>query len=313
MIIDCHRHVWAETKQLHDGSLGGAAGLPGWVDNNGPSLTDQTEAPIRGMVDCSILLGFKSKLLGAQIPNDFVKQCMDEYADCTVGFAGVDPTDRSTPAETAELVGKQGFAGVVISPGAQGFHPCDTRAMNLYAKLVELDMPVMIHYPLRWMSGAHLEQARPMLLDEVARTFSGLKMIISSIGWPWVDETLLLLAKHENVYADLSAVVDQPMRVYQVISNAYQYQIMDKLLFGSGWPYRTIRSAVQALYNINEIPRQTGLPPIPREALREIVERDSLSLLGIKHPAGMGSRGDKEKLEEAVPAKTSGVNPVTDN
>ena len=47
------------------------------------------------------------------------------------------------------------------------------------------------------------------------------------------------------------------------------------------------------MYNINEIPRQTGLPPVPREALREIVERESLALLGIKN------KGKTEKMEQA--------------
>ena len=300
MIIDCHRHVWPSEKHLQDGSLGGAAPLPVWQEKGWPGLVDQTDAPIRGMVDCSIILGFTSKLLGAGIPNEFVAEYVKDHPDCTVGFAGVDPTDRSTPKQLDELIGQQGFAGVVVSPGAQGFHPSDTRAMNVYERLVELDVPMIVHYPVRWASGAHLEQARPMLLDEVARTFGKLKIIVSGIGWPWVDEALLLLAKHENVYADLSAVVDQPMRVYQVISNAYQYQIMDKLLFGSGWPYRTIRAAVQALYNINEIPRQTGLPPIPREALRAIVERDSLKMLGIKPPPKMVDKKARHESKELV-------------
>ena len=312
MIIDCHRHVWPHPKHLQDGSLGGAGPLPDWLENGWPNLVDQNDAPIRGLVDCSIILGFKSKLLGAGIPNEFIAEYVSEQADCTVGFAGVDPTERSSLVEAAELISNQGFAGVVISPGVQGFHPCDTRAMNLYTKLAELDVPLMIHYPERWLTSAHLEQARPALLDEVARTFSKLRIVISSLGWPYVDEALLLLAKHANVYADLSIVVDQPMRAYQVISNAYHYQIMDKLLFGSGWPYRTVRAAVGALYNINEIPRQTGLPAVPRGALRKIVERDSLTLLGIKHPPGMSSRDSKEEPEELVPVKDAAANPGTE-
>ena len=294
MIIDCHRHIWEKPEDLQDGSLGGAGPLMEWQANENLKLAEAEDAPIRGLVDCSIVLGFVSQLLGTQISNDFVARYVQQHSDCTVGFAGLDPTDRSCPRLAEELVKKQRFAGVVVSPGAQGFHPCDTRAMNLYEKLVEVDVPVMFHYPERWLRGAHLEQARPELLDEVARRFEGLRMIITSLGWPYADETMLMLAKHENVYSDVSIVVDQPLRVYQVINNAYQYQVMDKLLFGSGWPYCTVRAAVEALYNINEIPRQTGLPSVPREALRAIVERDSLALLGIKHPRGL-LKGQEEK------------------
>ena len=122
------------------------------------------------------------------------------------------------------------------------------------------------------------------------RAFPSLRVLVAGLGWPFVDETVLLLAKHKNVYAEVSVITGRPLRFYQVISEAYRYQIMDKLLFGSGWPYCTVRAAVQSLYNINEIPRQTGLPSVPREAVRGIVERDSLSLLGIKPPVGLGKK-----------------------
>ncbi len=304
MIIDCHRHIWEQPKELQDGSLGGSGPLPQWGAKEDLSLVESEDAPIRGLVDCSIVLGFVSRLLGSQISNDFVGRYVRQHSECVVGFAGVDPTDRTSPRLLEELVKEQGFAGVVVSPGAQGFHPCDTRAMNVYEKLVELDVPMMFHYPQRWLKGAHLEQARPELLDEVARRFGTLRMIITSLGWPYVNETMVMLAKHENVYADLSIVVGQRLGLYQLISTAYQYQVMDKLLFGSGWPYFTVRSAVEALYNINEIPRQTGLSSVPREALRAIVERDSLALLGIKHPRGLLKEQAKEDAEE-VPADTS--------
>ncbi len=304
MIIDCHRHIWEQPKELQDGSLGGSGPLPQWGAKEDLSLAESEDAPIRGLVDCSIVLGFVSRLLGSQISNDFVGRYVGQHSECTVGFAGVDPTDRRSPRLAEQLVKEQGFAGVVVSPGAQGFHPCDTRAMNLYEKLVELDVPVMFHYPERWLKGAHLEQARPELLDEVARRFGSLRMIITSMGWPYVDETMVMLAKHENVYADLSIVVGQRLGLYQLINTAYQYQVMDKLLFGSGWPYFTVRSAVEALYNINEIPRQTGLSSVPREALRAIVERDSLALLDIKHPPSLLEGQAKEDAEE-VPADTS--------
>ena len=108
MIIDCHRHVWPNPSHLEDGSLGGAAALAEWQENGWPSPVDENDAPIRGMVACSIILGFKSNLLGAAIPNEFVSQYVSQHADCTVGLAGVDPTDRKTPAEVAAHVRRQG-------------------------------------------------------------------------------------------------------------------------------------------------------------------------------------------------------------
>jgi len=56
---------------------------------------------------------------------------------------------------------------------------------------------------------------------------------------------------------------------------------MDKLLFGSGFPYARASEAIEALYSINHICHGTNLPTIPREHLRGIVERDAVSVLGI--------------------------------
>ena len=131
MIIDCHRHVWDQVKQLRNGSVGGSGPLPDWVANEDVNPVDAEGGAIRGLVDCSIVLGFKSCLLDKEISNDFVAQYVNQHSDCAVGFAGLDPTDRTSPRVVEELVKNQGFAGVVLSPGAQGFHPCDTRAMNV--------------------------------------------------------------------------------------------------------------------------------------------------------------------------------------
>jgi hypothetical protein len=56
---------------------------------------------------------------------------------------------------------------------------------------------------------------------------------------------------------------------------------MDRLLFGSDFPYTSATECIEALYSLNQIAHGTNLPIVPREALRNIVERDTLSLLGL--------------------------------
>jgi predicted TIM-barrel fold metal-dependent hydrolase len=47
-----------------------------------------------------------------------------------------------------------------------------------------------------------LDYAQPWLLDEIARSFPQLRIIVGRIGLPFFHQTLCLLGKHENVYAD---------------------------------------------------------------------------------------------------------------
>jgi hypothetical protein len=43
-----------------------------------------------------------------------------------------------------------------------------------------------------------------VLLDDVAREFPDLRLLVCHAGFPWTDECLLLLTRHKNVYLDVS-------------------------------------------------------------------------------------------------------------
>src|SRR5437762_589873 len=79
--------------------------------------------------------------------------------------------------------------------------------------------------------------ARAYLLDEVARAFPNLKMVVSHLGYPWVDEAIVLLGKHQNVYADVAALLRRPWVAYDALVRAHQFHVIEKLLFGSDFPF----------------------------------------------------------------------------
>ena len=71
----------------------------------------------------------------------------------------------------------------------------------------------------------------------------------------------------------------------QVAAFDAQFQVIDKLLFGSDFPFTTAGECIETLYTINQIAMGTNMPTVPRESLRQIVERDVLGLLGIHLPS----------------------------
>ena len=121
----------------------------------------------------------------------------------------------------------------------------------------------------------------PVRWAGVLRRFPKLPIVFSEIGQPWIDETLLLLSKHDHVYADISGVASRPWQLYNALLNANSYHVMEKLLFGSGFPYDVPEKVIELLYTVNAFSQGTQLPSIPRSQIRGIVERDSLSCLGI--------------------------------
>lgn len=292
MIVDCHTHIWQSPEQLGNTLLGDPASLlKGNASLGGKSLQLWRSTPPgdpdhhwaqNQAVTAAIVLGFKSRYLRAEIPNRFIAEYVRRDPQRLIGFAGIDPTDRTAIDELRSAKVLMGLRGMTISPANQDFHPCDSRAMRLYAEAERLRMPIIIHPASAYSAASKLEYAQPYLFDEVARSFPELRFIIAQVGYPFVDQAILLLSKHPNVFADLSGLPGRPWAAYNTLVNAYQGGVFDKLLFGSDFPYTNATECIEALYSLNQVSRNTNLPLIPREAIRGIIERDSLAVLGLE-------------------------------
>ncbi len=232
-------------------------------------------------VDKSFVLAFKSRYLRAEIPNRYVADYVRKYPQKLIGFAGIDPTEPTALAEMNIAREELGLRGITLSPANQDFHPADSRAMRVFAAAEEMGMIVLVHPGSPFSEQSKMEYGRPVLLDEVARTFPGLRLVIAQLGFPWIDETICLLGKHANVFADVSGLLRRTWPAYNALVSAYQYGVIDKLLFGSDFPYQSATECIEALYSLNQIAHGTNLPIVPRESLRGIVERDTIALLGL--------------------------------
>jgi predicted TIM-barrel fold metal-dependent hydrolase len=292
MIVDCHTHIWQSPDQLGQVDLGD---LPRTARNRSarispagrtlwrtiPSADPDYHWSQSGTVDKSIVLGFKSRYLRAEIPNRLVADYVKRDPQKLIGFAGIDPTERSAVDELRVAKEELRLVGITFSPANQDFHPTDSRAMDVYAEAERLGMPILFHPVGQFTERSKMEFARPYLIDEVARTFPKLPLVIAQMGQPWVDETICLLGKHSNVFADVSGLLGRPWQAYNAMVAAHQSGVIDKLLFGSDFPYTNATECIEALYSLNQLAQGTNLPVVPRENLRGIVERDTLTLLGL--------------------------------
>ncbi len=289
MIVDLHTHLWQNPEQLGPQIAAQLrerfAGSWDLLDA-GPQAHEAATEP----VDVAVILGFKSRYLGAELPNDYIAEYMARNPQKYLGFAGVDPTDRDCVPQIERLAGR-GFSGVTISPASQDFHPADTRAMAVYEACESLRLPILVHQGTHYTRDSKMEYARPYLFDEVARGFPKLRLVIAHCGHPWVEETLTLIGKHEHLYAELSAIIARPWQLYHVMQQAHSQGVTDRLLFGSDFPYMSPGEAIETMYSINTFSHGTPLPAVPREKLRSIVERDALSCLGIRR-GGSGPRAN---------------------
>ena len=258
MIIDCHTHVNVSSGNIE--------------------IADHLEA-CEKINACIVLAGNESP---SEVANLAVSRYIKDHSKM-VGFGVFNPLEDpvGNSKQIKALITDMGMAGVVMYCCEAGFHPCHSRAMQFYEIAQELKLPVFFHNCGAMNSHAVLDYARPYLLDEVARTFADLKIIVGGMGGAFYGETLELLKKHDNVYADLTINPDKMWQTYNLVIGGYEAEVMDKLIFGSGYPAATPSKCAEVLLGFNRIMADTSLPPVPREELRAIVERDAFKELGI--------------------------------
>src|SRR5438477_3784466 len=193
-IVDCHTHIWQSPDQLGQVDLGEQShpvrkGAPRAFQSYSklrsvPAADPDYHWSQSATVDKSIVLGFKSRYLRAEIPNRFVADYVSKYPQKLIGFAGIDPTEPGSHTEVSIAKEDLRLRGITLSPANQDFHPTDTRAMRVYAEAERLAMPILIHPSGQFTEESKLEFGRPYLLDEVARTFPGLRLVIAQLGQP---------------------------------------------------------------------------------------------------------------------------------
>jgi predicted TIM-barrel fold metal-dependent hydrolase len=259
MIVDCHTHINAA--------------------NIGVGASEYFTAAEK--VDVCIVLA-KPEDSGQQV-NNRLSEYVTRHQGKLVGFAFVDPTkDGVGVKNVASLTKKLDLKGAVLYCSVCGFHPAHSKAMQFYESACELGLPVFFHNEAAQGGDAVLDYAQPYLLDEVARTFPALRIVIGTMGMPFVEQTLCLAAKHENVYADLTIEPDKVWQVYNMVVAAHEHSVMDKLLFGSGYPTGNAQRCMETLLGFNKLLADTNLPTVPRGTIQNIIERDTLRLLGIE-------------------------------
>jgi predicted TIM-barrel fold metal-dependent hydrolase len=260
MIVDCHTHI-------------------NFAADDDVAASEHLEAA--ETVDACIVLANASE--SSEEINKKLSEYVGKHKEKMVGFGVVEASkDNVGVKHLTSMRDKLGLKGMVLYCSRCGFHPTHSRAMKFYESAEELGLPVFYHNGGASIEAdAVLDYAQPYLLDEIARSFAGLKIIIGTMGVPFVEQTLSMAAKHENVYADLTIRPSNVWQVYNIVVAAYERGVMDKLLFGSGFPMSNAGECIEALLGFNMRLADTNLPTVPRGNIQNIIERDTLELLGI--------------------------------
>jgi len=287
MIVDCHTHVFLP-KHVNESyirflkvetyrGIGKGRGLE-WLNAN-----PDKHFMAMSSVDRAVVLGLKGAL--ANVSNDYIAEYVNSHKEKLIGFCSIDPFEKEAEEEIKRCISVLGLKGLKLHPTTQGFYPNDKKVYPIYEIAQELEIPIMVHAgaagPTGPMVPAPLKFSQPIHFEDVAMDFPDLKMIIAHLGIPWESETLALIRKQPNVYADISMMAFRPFKLYLDLVMAMEYGVLDKLLLGSDYPWGEINQHIQVLKNINIYAENTNLPKIPSEAIKSIIEENAKKVLDL--------------------------------
>ncbi len=204
-----------------------------------------------GLDKAVILAEDYSQSMGEPIvSNEEIRAIMDAVPDRFIGFASVDPRMEDAGEKLARAFDDLKLMGLKLNLSHLQMYPDDMRLEPLYAMCASRGLPVMFHAGFSWEPDSPSKYGRPILYEDVAMGYPALRFCLAHLGWPWVDETCMMLLKYPNVYTDTSTVyMDSPANYYEQIfmknmaPGWLQNNLMDKVMYGSNLPrFRQVRA-----------------------------------------------------------------------
>ncbi len=282
MIVDIHTHVFRPEvdfgPRLRADLQACTVDVTSWGDVCERHLETTRAAEV------AVVFGIQAAASGWQVPNDFVAAHARRAPDRLIFFASIDPGQPGFEAMLEHCHRDLHCQGIKLGPIYQGVHPLDPRYRQIYSYGERHGLPIIVHMATTFSSGTPLEYARPTHMDQVASEFPDLKLVLAHLGHPWEGETIAVIRRNPNVYADLSALYYRPWQFYNSMRLLIEYRAAHKVLFGSDFPFTTTGDSLRGVRNLNAILANSGLPPVPGEVIEGIIHRDALRLLGLKHP-----------------------------
>ena len=281
MIIDCHSHVWTYpghiSHEFVEESNRRARGVP--IDIHVPP---ERHWQAMAGVDRAIVFGMRARHSGILVPNEYVADYVRQHPEKLIGFASVDPTCDPVIPTLEHAIDRLGLRGVKLGPIYQNIHPTDPRMMPVYEYCESNGIPILIHQGTTFPRKAPLKYSLPILLEDVALQFPELRMVIAHLGHPWIEDTLVLIRKQPHVYSDISALHYRPWQFYNGLILAKEYGVLDKLLFGTDFPFTTAEATIHALRTLNLMVQGTNLPTLREEEIGALIESPTLECLNLQ-------------------------------
>jgi hypothetical protein len=245
---ECIRENWYDTPEIHrlitwwrmEERVQGKS-VPEFV-----AMMDQAGLD-KALIPAIRMMSYQTRQMVWDITEDEVHAVVSQAPERLVGLCGYNPLRKMEAVRNVErAVAEFGFKGVYVHTYGYGIPLNDRLYYPLYAKCVELGIPVSMQVG---HSAEHMpnELGRPIHLDIVALDFPELKLVGAHTGWPWTEEMISLAWKHENVYLGIDA--HHPRYLEPTLVHFIKTRGQNKVLYGTNYPAVMHADSIAAIRN----------------------------------------------------------------
>jgi len=182
--------------------------------------------------------------------NEQVAGIVRRYPDLFSGFGTISMHNLQPlkAMRQVERVKELGLLGINIQPSFFGLSVVDRRLYPVYAKACELGLFVAIHTGINYSTIHPIGHEHPLLLDQVACDFPGIKLIACHASWPWIPEIVAVARKHPNILLDFGGLSPKYIGMagsgWEMMNHFMRNLLADQLLFATDWPVYPMKRAI---------------------------------------------------------------------
>ena len=241
-VIDAHVHAAClPTLKLSLGEWtghfeGGVADLLELYDEQGTLIPRRFDEFVAGEgVDVAVLLcEYSPRVTGIQ-PIEDLLPIVEHNPERFRLMAALNPHYHYPLPDELERQMTLGAVGLKLHPVHGGFSPNDPALYPVYWLCQQRGLPVIFHCGTSVFPGATNRYADPVLVEDVARDFPDLTIVLAhgGRGW-WYDAAAFMTLMRENVWIEVSGLPPKKLPEYY---SRYNFEsLAQKMIFGTDWP-----------------------------------------------------------------------------
>ena len=199
-----------------------------------PASLDDNVDPVAVVLDNMDRFGVTQAMVGVGPDRDEANRAMKDHPDRFLGSVAVDPTQGMDGVRhLVEAVETYGAIAATAFPAGVQVPINDKRYYPLYAKCVELDIPIFV---CAGVPGPRVPMApqKVELIDEVCWFFPELTFVMRHGAEPWTELAVKLMLKWPNLYYSTSAFA--PRHYPKAIIDYANTRGADKVLYAGYFP-----------------------------------------------------------------------------